>query len=128
MRAGPWRFLMYLLLPQPAKMAFLPAELGGQLDRIDLAANVAMHVGSGVSGYDAAHRYDVVEHHKYPAQQLVEDASPDGYGRARELGADSGYFTRLIAGAADVVFAVEPVHDLQRCSGKDVNPHFRFER
>ena len=23
MRAGPWRFLMYLLLPQPAKMAFL---------------------------------------------------------------------------------------------------------
>ena len=23
MRAGPWRFLMYLPLPQPAKMAFL---------------------------------------------------------------------------------------------------------
>jgi len=74
MRAGPWRFLMYLLLPQPAKMAFLPAELGGQLDRINLAANVAMYSGSGASGYDAAHRYDAAEHQEYPAQQLVEDA------------------------------------------------------
>jgi hypothetical protein len=61
MRAGPWRFLLYLLLPQPAKMAFLPAELGGQLDRINLAANVAMYSGSDASGYDAAHCYDAVE-------------------------------------------------------------------
>ncbi len=124
MRAGPWRFLMYLLLPQPAKMAFLPAELGEQLDRINLAANVAMYSGSGASGYDAAHRYDAAEHHEYPAQQLVEDAWPGGgYGRALELGAGSGYFTRLIAGSADVVFAVEPVPDMQRVLREGCEAH-----
>lgn len=115
MKAGSLRFLMYLLLPQPAKMAFLPAEVDGQLDRINLAANAAMYSGIGASGYDVAHRYEAAEHHEYPAQQLLEGPwRGGGYGRTLELGAGSGYFTRLVAGSADVVFAVEPVPDMQR--------------
>jgi ubiquinone/menaquinone biosynthesis C-methylase UbiE len=112
---GPWRFLLYIVLSQPAKMALLPHELKGQLERINLAANVAMYSGRGATGYDATHRYAEAEHHEYPALQLVEDLWPGGgYGRALELGAGSGYFTRLIARRADVVTAVEPVPDMQR--------------
>jgi len=48
-KSGPWRFLMYLVLPHPAKMALLPDELQGQLDRINLAANVGMYSGSGAT-------------------------------------------------------------------------------
>ena len=115
MKAGPWGFLLYIVLPQPAKMAVLPDELRGQLDRINLATNVGMYSGQGATAYDATHRYAEAEHHEYPAQQLVEDAWPGrGYGRALELGAGSGYFTRLIARRADAVTAVEPVPDMQR--------------
>ena len=115
MTSGPWRFLMYLVLPQPAKMALLPPELRGQLDRINLAANVGMYSGRGATGYDAAHRYAQAEHHEYPAQQLVEEAWPGGgYGRTLEIGAGSGYFTRLIARRAESVLAVELVPDMQR--------------
>ncbi len=115
MKSGPWRFLMYLVLPQPAKMALLPDELQGQLDRINLAANVGMYSGSGATSYDATHRYAEADHHEYPAQQLVEEAwAGVGYGRALELGAGSGYFTRLIASRAETVVAVEPVPDMQR--------------
>jgi ubiquinone/menaquinone biosynthesis C-methylase UbiE len=114
-KAGPWRFLLYIVLPQPAKMAFLPLDLKGQLDRINLAGNVGMYSGRGATAYDATHRYAEAEHHEYPAQQLVEDVWPGrGYGRALELGAGSGYFTRLIARRADTVTAVEPVPDMQR--------------
>ena len=114
MKGGPIRFLLYLTLPQPGKMALLPAELRGQLDRINLAANVGMYSGRGATAYDAIHRYAELDHHEYPAQQLVGDAWPrDGYGRALELGAGSGYFTRLIARHADTVTAVEPVPDMQ---------------
>jgi ubiquinone/menaquinone biosynthesis C-methylase UbiE len=113
--SGPWRFLMYVVLPQPAKMALLPRELKGRLDRINLAANVGMYSGRGATAYDATHRYAEAEHHEYPAQQLVEEAWPGrGYGRALELGAGSGYFTRLIAARAQTVVAVEPVPDMQR--------------
>ena len=49
MKAGPWRFLLYIVLPQPAKMALLPDELRGQLDRINLAANVGMYSGCGAT-------------------------------------------------------------------------------
>src|SRR5260370_27215110 len=106
---------MYFVLPQPAKMALLPDELRGPLDRINLAANVAMYSGRGATAYDATHRYDEADHHEYPAQQLVEVAwAGRGYGRALELGAGSGYFTRLIAGRAEAVVAVEPVPDMQR--------------
>jgi ubiquinone/menaquinone biosynthesis C-methylase UbiE len=113
--SGPWRFLMYVVLPQPAKMALLPRELKGRLDRINLAANVGMYSGRGATAYDATHRYAEAEHHEYPAQQLVEEAWPGrGYGRALELGAGSGYFTRLIAARAETVVAVEPVPDMQR--------------
>lgn len=114
MKGGPIRFLLYLLLPQPAKMALLPVDLRGQLDRINLAANVGMYSGSGATAYDLTHRYADLDHHEYPAQQLVGDAWPEGgYGRALELGAGSGYFTRLIARRADAVTAVEPVPDMQ---------------
>jgi ubiquinone/menaquinone biosynthesis C-methylase UbiE len=114
-KAGPWRFLLYIVLPQPAKMAFLPRDLKGQLDRINLAGNVGMYSGPGATGYEATHRYAEAEHHEYPAQQLVEDVWPGrGYGRALELGAGSGYFTRLIARRADAVTAIEPVPDMQR--------------
>ena len=115
MTSGPWRFLMYIVLPQPAKMAMLPHELRGQLDRINLASNVGMYSGRGATGYDATHRYAQTEHHEYPAQQLVEEAWPGGgYGRALELGAGSGYFTQRIAARAQAVIAVEPVPDMQR--------------
>jgi ubiquinone/menaquinone biosynthesis C-methylase UbiE len=106
---------MYVVLPQPAKMALLPRELKGRLDRINLAPNVGMYSGRGATAYDATHRYAEAEHHEYPAQQLVEEAWPGrGYGRALELGAGSGYFTRLIAARAQTVVAVEPVPDMQR--------------
>ena len=86
MNSGPWRFLMYLVLPQPAKMALLPRELRGQLDRINLASNVGMYSGRGATAYDATHRYALAEHHEYPAQQLVAEAWPgSGYGRALEI-------------------------------------------
>lgn len=115
MKSGPWRFLLYLVLPQPTKMALLPPELRGRLDRINLESNVGMYSGRGATAYDQAHRYAEAEHHEYPARQLVEHVWPDrGYGRALELGAGSGYFTRLIARRADVVLAVEPVPDMRR--------------
>jgi len=114
-KGGPIRLLLYLTLPHPVKMALLPAELRGQLDRINLAANVGMYSGRGATAYDSIHRYAELDHHEYPAQQLVEQAWPGGgYGRALELGAGSGYFTRLIARRADTVTAIEPVPDMQR--------------
>jgi ubiquinone/menaquinone biosynthesis C-methylase UbiE len=113
-KSGPWRFLLYLVLPQPRKMAFLPSELNGQLDRINLASNVGMYSGRGATAYDVTHRYADAEHHEYPAQQLVEGAwAGQRYGRALELGAGSGFFTRLIAQRANSVMAVEPVADMQ---------------
>lgn len=124
MTSGPWRFLLYIVLPQPVKMAFLPDELTGQLDRINLAGNVGMYSGRGATEYDATHRYAEAEHHEYPAQQLVEDVWPGrGYGRALELGAGSGYFTRLIARRADAVTAVEPVPDMQRVLREGCEAH-----
>jgi ubiquinone/menaquinone biosynthesis C-methylase UbiE len=114
-KGGPIRFLLYLTLPHPVKMVLLPAELRGQLDRINLAGNVGMYSGRGATAYDTIHRYAEQDHHEYPAQQLVEETWPgDGYGRALELGAGSGYFTRAIAGRADSVTAIEPVPDMQR--------------
>jgi len=122
--SGPWRFLLYIVLPQPAKMAFLPRDLKGQLDRINLAGNVGMYSGCGATAYDATHRYAEAEHHEYPAQQLVEDVWPGrGYGRALELGAGSGYFTRMIARRADTVTAVEPVPDMRRVLREGCEEH-----
>lgn len=54
MTSGPWRFLLYLVLSQPAKMALLPDELRGQFDRINLAANTGMYSGHGATAYAAA--------------------------------------------------------------------------
>ncbi len=115
MRSGPWSFLVYLVLPHPVKMRLLSPELVGRLDRVNLAVNVAMYSGSGASAYDQTHRYAEAEHHEYPAKPLVEDIWPGrGYGRALELGAGTGYFTRIIALRAQSVLAVEPVPDMQR--------------
>ena len=114
-RSGPWSFLVYLVLPHPVKMKLLSPELVGRLDRVNLAVNVAMYSGSGASAYDQTHRYAEAEHHEYPAKPLVEDIwSGRGYGRALELGAGTGYFTRIIAVRAQSVLAVEPVPDMQR--------------
>ncbi|HWN90023.1 MAG TPA: methyltransferase domain-containing protein, partial [Verrucomicrobiae bacterium] len=114
MRSGPWSFLLYLVLPHPLKMRLLP-QLVGRLDRVNLAVNVAMYSGSGASAYDQTHRYAEAEHHEYPAKPLVEEIWPGrGYGRALELGAGTGYFTRIIARRAQSVVAVEPVPDMQR--------------
>jgi len=114
-RSGPWSFLVYLVLPHPVKMRLLSPELVGRLDRVNLAVNVAMYSGSGASAYDQTHRYAEAEHHEYPAKPLVEDIWPGrGYGRALELGAGTGYFTRIIALRAQSVLAVEPVPDMQR--------------
>jgi len=114
-RSGPWSFLVYLVLPHPLKMRLLSPELVGRLDRVNLAVNVAMYSGSGASAYDQTHRYAEAEHHEYPAKPLVEDIWPGrGYGRALELGAGTGYFTRIIASRAQSVLAVEPVPDMQR--------------
>jgi len=113
-QAGPWRLLMYLVLPQPTNMAFLPTELKGRLGRINLAASLEMYSGSGASGYNATHGYAEADHHEYPSQQLVETVwSIGGYGRALDLGAGSGYFTRLLARRAETVVAVELVPDMQ---------------
>lgn len=124
MKSGPIRFLLYVVLPQPAKMALLPEELRGQLDRINLAANVGMYSGSGATAYDTTHRYADAEHHEYPAQPLVAEAwAGQRYGRALELGAGSGYFTRIIAHRADSVTAVEPVPDMQRVLREGCEKH-----
>jgi len=123
-KSGPWRFLLYLVLPQPKKMAFLPSELRGQLDRINLAVNVGMYSGLGATAYDATHSYADAEHHEYPAQQLVEEAwAGQRYGRALELGAGSGYFTRIIAHRADSVTALEPVPDMRRVLREGCEAH-----
>jgi ubiquinone/menaquinone biosynthesis C-methylase UbiE len=112
---GPWGFLLYVVLPHPVKMALLSPELIGRLDRVNLAVNVAMYSGSGASEYDQTHRYAEAEHHEYPARPLVEDIWPGaGYGSVLELGAGTGYFTRIIARRAQSVIAVEPVPDMQR--------------
>ena len=113
-RSGSWSFLLYLVLPHPVKMRLSP-DLVDRLDRVNLAANVAMYSGSGASAYDQTHRYDEAEHHEYPFKPLVEALGDGkGYGRALDLGAGAGYFTCIIARRAESVLAVEPVPDMQR--------------
>jgi SAM-dependent methyltransferase len=112
---GERRFLLYLLLPHPLKMACLSPASRQKLDRINREVNEAIYSGQGAAAYDQIHRYAGEEQHEYPARQLIERAwAPDGYGRALELGAGSGYFTAMIARRAKSVTAVEPVPDMQR--------------
>jgi SAM-dependent methyltransferase len=112
---GRRNYLLYLLLPHTAKTRLLTAASRGRLDRINRDANEAIYAGEGAASYDRAHRYGEAEQHEYPARVLVgERWAPEGYGRALEVGAGTGYFTALIARRARSVLALEPVADLQK--------------
>jgi SAM-dependent methyltransferase len=112
---GERRFLFYLLLSHPLKMACLSPASRQKLDRINREVNEAIYSGPSAAAYDEIHRYAEEEQHEYPAGQLIERVwAPDGYGRALELGAGSGFFTALIARRATSVVAVEPVPDMRR--------------
>lgn len=111
---GRQNYLLYLLLPHGVKVARLsPASLA-KLDRINRAFNEKLYSGPQATNYDGIHRYGEMEQHEYPARALVEEIwAPEGYGKALELGAGSGYFTALIARRARSVLAVEPVPGMQ---------------
>jgi len=112
---GQRHYLLYLLLPHPAKTALLTEDSRRRLDRINRAANEAIYSGDAAAAYDARHRYEEDEQHEYPARALVEKTwAPEGYGRALEVGAGTGYFTALAARRARSVLAVEPVPDMQK--------------
>ncbi len=112
---GEQRFLLYLLLPHPLKMACLSPASREKLDRINREVNEAIYSGPSAAAYDQIHRYAEEEQHEYPARQLIDRVwAPDGYGRTLELGAGSGYFTAMIARRAESVTAVEPVPDMRR--------------
>ena len=108
-------YLPYLLLAHGTKMSLLSAADRERLRRINDAGNEAHFSGQAAVAYDRIHRYGETEQHEFPAAALVgETWAPEGYGRALELGAGSGYFTRLLARRAASVVAIEPVADLRR--------------
>jgi SAM-dependent methyltransferase len=119
---GGRNYLLYLLLPHRLKMALLSRESRAKLDRINSGFNEHAFSGDRAVQYDRLHRYEDDAQHEYPARALVSEvwgaprrgADGDGYGRALELGAGSGYFTALIARRARSVIAIEPVADLQQ--------------
>lgn len=112
---GERNYLLYLLLPHPLKVALLPPESRRKLDQINRRFNEALYSGEGATAYDRIHRYEDEAQHEYPARLLVAEVwAPEGYGRALELGAGSGYFTALIARRARSLVAVEQVLDMQR--------------
>lgn len=112
---GRRHYLLYLLLPHPAKVALLAPGCRARLDQINRAVNQRLYSGEGARGYDRIHRYGEAEQHEYPSALLVAEVwAPAGYGRALELGAGSGYFTTAIARRARSVLAVEPVPDMQQ--------------
>lgn len=123
---GRRHYLLYLLLPHPLKSRLLTPASRAKLDRINRAFNETMYSGPGATGYDQIHRYAEDEQHEYPARPLVAEIWPaDGYGRALEVGAGSGYFTTLIARHARSVVAIEPVRDMRavlerRCRAEGV--------
>ena len=107
-------YLLYLLLPHRAKVTLLSPASRVKLDCINRMFNAQIYSGDGATAYDQIHRYDEVGQHEYPARLLVTEVwALEGYGRALELGAGSGYFTALIARRAESVVAVEPVPDMQ---------------
>lgn len=111
---GRRNYLAYLLLSHPAKIARLSSESRKRLDDINRAFNERIYSGDGAREYDQIHRYTEADQNDYPARALVDDVwVGDGYGRALELGAGSGYFTTLIAGHAKSVVAIEPVPDIR---------------
>ena len=108
-------YLLYLLLPHPAKIALLSPASRERLDRINRGVNESLYSGQGATAYDRTHRYAEEEQHEYPARALIDRVwAPEGYGRVLELGAGTGYFTARLARRARSVLAVEPVPDMQR--------------
>lgn len=125
---GRRHYLLYLLLPHGAKWRLLTPASRARLDGINRGFNETIYSGVGASAYDRIHRYAEDEQHEYPARPLVAGIWPqrEGYGRALEIGAGSGYFTTLIARHARSVLAVEPVADMQavlraRCRAEGVD-------
>jgi ubiquinone/menaquinone biosynthesis C-methylase UbiE len=124
---GRRNYLLYLLLPHRIKARLLSPDSRAKLDRINRAFNETLYSGEGARAYDQIHRYAEDEQHEYPARPLVADVWPgEGYGRALEVGAGSGYFTTLIARHARSVIALEPVPDMQavlkaRCRAEGVD-------
>ena len=111
---GRRHYLLYLLLPHPLKLRLMSAGSRVRLGRINQAFNETLYSGAGASGYDQIHRYAQDEQHEYPAEPLVDRIWPGaGYGHALEVGAGSGYFTRLIARHAQSLIALEPVPDMR---------------
>jgi ubiquinone/menaquinone biosynthesis C-methylase UbiE len=111
---GRRNYLAYLLLSHPAKIARLSSESRRRLDEINRAFNERIYSGEGARGYDQIHRYTEADQNDYPARALVDDVwIGEGYGRALELGAGSGYFTTLIARHARSLVAIEPVPDIR---------------
>jgi len=91
---GRRNYLAYLLLSHPAKIARLSSESRQRLDHINRAFNERIYSGDGAREYDQIHRYTEADQNDYPARALVDDVwVGEGYGRALELGAGSGYFT-----------------------------------
>jgi SAM-dependent methyltransferase len=108
-------YLLYLVLPHWAKIALLSPASRARLDRINGAFNDTLYSGEGAEAYERIHRYAGDDEQEYPTRALVDDVwAPEGYGRALELGAGSGYFTVGIARRATSVLAVEPVADMRR--------------
>ena len=111
---GRRNYLAYLLLSHPAKIARLSSESRQRLDHINRAFNERIYSGDGAREYDQIHRYTEADQNDYPARALVDDVwVGEGYGRALELGAGSGYFTTLIARHARSMVAIEPVPDIR---------------
>ena len=124
---GSRNYLLFLVLPHPVKMAFLSETSRTKLDTINQLFNETAYSGEGASNYDQIHRYAEAEQHEHPCRTLIEEVwAPEGYGRALDLGAGSGYFTTMIARRAKSVLAAEPVPDMQRtlrarCRAEGVN-------
>jgi len=112
---GRRNYLLYLVLPHPVKMALLSEASRAKLDVINRLSNETTFSGAGAVNYDQNHRYGEAEQHDHPCRRLIEEVwAPEGYGRALDLGAGSGYFTALIARRASSVRAVELVPDMQQ--------------
>jgi SAM-dependent methyltransferase len=112
---GRRNYLLYLVLPHPVKMALLTDASRAKLDFINRVSNETSFSGDGAVNYDQNHRYGEAEQHDHPCRRLIEEVwAPEGYGRALDLGAGSGYFTTMIARRATSVIAVELVPDMRR--------------
>ena len=124
---GRRNYLLYLILPHHVKTALLSESSRAKLDTINRLFNETAYSGEGARNYDQIHRYAEAEQHDHPCRTLVEEIwAPEGYGRALDLGAGSGYFTTMIARRAKSVIAAEPVPDMQRtlrarCTAEGVN-------